>query len=192
VHEPQEELAFYMVLKEMPKQATMLELGAYWSFYSLWFHKSVHSPKCFLVEPLLSNFNYGKKNFSINGCTGNFTNAYVGRSSGLVNGNKQICVDKFLKEKEIDHLNILHSDIQGYEVEMLHGADKSLSARIIDYIFISTHSNQLHDQCINLLESKDYLILASANLDESFARDGVIVARRKEMKGLDCINITLR
>lgn len=192
VHEPQEELAFSQILKEMPEKATMLELGAYWSFYSLWFYKSVNSPKCFLVEPILSNLNYGKKNFSINNCLGDFTNAYVGGYSGLVNESKQICVDDFLPEKEINHLNILHSDIQGYEVEMLHGAEKSLSARIIDYIFISTHSNQLHDECINLLESKDYLILASANLDDSFARDGVIVARRREIKGIDSINISLR
>ena len=34
-HEPQEELAFYHVMKALPPKALMLELGAYWSYYSL-------------------------------------------------------------------------------------------------------------------------------------------------------------
>src|SRR5580765_2967273 len=41
VHEPQEELIFGRILSEQRANAVMLELGAYWSFYSLWFHQCV-------------------------------------------------------------------------------------------------------------------------------------------------------
>ena len=30
-HEPQEELVFHEILKTLPEQATMIELGGYWS-----------------------------------------------------------------------------------------------------------------------------------------------------------------
>jgi hypothetical protein len=36
-HEPQEELVFHKVMKRLPPNATMIELGGYWAFYSLWF-----------------------------------------------------------------------------------------------------------------------------------------------------------
>src|SRR5258707_487821 len=38
VHEPQEERVFQEALKFMPKGATMLELGSFWAFYSMWFY----------------------------------------------------------------------------------------------------------------------------------------------------------
>ena len=36
-HEPQEEAAFHAVMQQMGPQATMLELGGFWAYYSLWF-----------------------------------------------------------------------------------------------------------------------------------------------------------
>lgn len=41
-HEPQEEIVFHELLKHLPPAATMVELGGYWSYYSLWF-KSAHA-----------------------------------------------------------------------------------------------------------------------------------------------------
>src|SRR6185369_6863052 len=40
-HEPQEELVFAEVLKQMRPGARMLECGAYWGFYSVWFLQQV-------------------------------------------------------------------------------------------------------------------------------------------------------
>ena len=39
VHEPQEERIFQDILRGIPEAGCMLELGAYWGFYSLWFNK---------------------------------------------------------------------------------------------------------------------------------------------------------
>jgi len=51
-HEPQEEVVFHEILKHLPPSATMLELGGFWSYYSLWF-KSQHGDqrKAYVVEP---------------------------------------------------------------------------------------------------------------------------------------------
>jgi hypothetical protein len=40
-NEPREEAVFHEILKHLAPDATMLELGGFWSYYSLWF-KSEH------------------------------------------------------------------------------------------------------------------------------------------------------
>ena len=178
VHEPQEERIFMEVLKHLPSKATMIELGAYWSFYSMWFHSSISNPTCFLIEPSLSHLRYGQENFSINGMQGIFTHAFVGKNSdeSTENGVPMICIDDFLQQKNISHVHLLHADIQGSELDMLYGAEKALEQGRIDYLFISTHSNKLHSECINFVESKDYSIFAEHNLNESYSMDGLFVA----------------
>ena len=47
----------------------------------------------------------------------------------------------------------------------------------IDFLFISTHSNELHAECIRILQSHGYSILASADLEQTYSVDGLIVAR---------------
>ena len=192
VHEPQEERVFSEVMKFMPPKATMIELGAYWGFYSIWFHKLVAQPTCYLVEPMLSHMNYGKKNFQINSAKGHFTQAFVGGKSGTMENTPMICVDDFVAEHAIEHIDILHVDIQGAEVDMLHGAVRTLARKAIDYIFLSTHSNELHAGCKRFLEEHDFVILASANIDESYALDGVLVARRADKPGLEPVAISLK
>jgi hypothetical protein len=71
----------------------------------------------------------------------------------------------------------LHSDIQGYELEMLHDITELLIQNKIKYLFISTHSNDLHYKCISLLQQNNYRIIASADSEiETFCFDGIIVA----------------
>lgn len=192
VHEPQEERVFAEVLKDMPRRATMIELGAYWGFYSLWFHKVVPEPTCYLVEPILSHMNYGRKNFRINGMKGHFTQAFIGERAGMLDDTPIICVDDFVKQHNIPHVDILHVDIQSFEVDMLRGAAQTITRNAIDYIFLSTHSNELHEQCRSFLVEHGFTILASANLDESYALDGVLVARRTVRQGVQPIAISLK
>ena len=72
VHEPQEERVFAEVLPYLPKKATMLELGAYWSFYSMWFHQAVQQPMCYMVEPEEKCLELGRSNFTLNKNAGHF------------------------------------------------------------------------------------------------------------------------
>jgi hypothetical protein len=175
VHEPQEEYAFSVVLEKIKKtNPVMLELGCYWAFYSLSLLEKIPGSKCFLVEPGDSEIESGISNFSLNSRKGTFIKGTI--------GNTGITVDNFLIENSISTLDILHSDIQGYELEMLHGAKNHLVEKKIDYIFISTHSNDLHDQCINFLKEVDYHIISSVNLDETYCCDGIIVAQNKNLE----------
>jgi hypothetical protein len=178
VHEPQEERAFGLVLPHLAPGSTMLELGAYWAYYSLWFATTVKDAQCFLVEPMSENLRSGERNFEINGAQGIFTQAFVGSSDRTDReGRKFVAVDPFCERNGIEHLAILHADIQGGEVDMLAGAKMLLRRKAVDWIFISTHSNKLHYECVEILKSYGYLVMASADLDETYSTDGLLVAK---------------
>jgi len=191
VHEPQEERIFAEVLQQMPADATMLELGAYWSFYSMWFKQIVPGGRNILVEPDKANLTAGRLNFSLNKFDGEFFNAYLGeRYRHNPYDAPTVSVDWLAEKFGLTHLNLLHSDIQGYELQMLKGAGKMLRERRVDYIFVSTHSEELHDNCRAFLEKHDYPIIADHNLAESYSVDGLLVARRKELQGLKHITLS--
>lgn len=190
VHEPQEEWAFETIIDRLPECPVMIELGAYWGFYSLSLLKKRPRAACFLVEPDPYNLTSGKINFRLNGCRGRFLQAWIGAAS--VRKPRTIGVDDFCAKENIQHLHILHADIQGNEVEMLAGASRMLREKRVDYLFISTHSNRLHDACRKVLESSGYPVIASANLDETYSFDGLLVAKREGLSGPDRIEMSLR
>jgi len=189
VHEPQEEKIFQEVLKTIPKEGskTMLELGAYWAFYSMWFLQKFPDANCFMVEPEKENLFYGKKNFKLNNMSGKFIHAGIGKNSDT--HNNTITVDEICKKNKIEFLDILHADIQGYELDMLHGSKKLLSEKRVGYIFISTHSNELHQQCYDFLKD-EYQLVASANLDESYSWDGILVMKNADYPGINSVEIS--
>jgi hypothetical protein len=189
VHEPQEEYAFGVVLKEMKKGATMIELGCYWAFYSLWFLKSVENSKAYLVEPDKFNLNYGKNNFRINKVKGDFTNAFIGDmpSTGDV---PYIKVSDLILKKKLDFVDIVHSDIQGFELNMLHDLTQVIKQQRVGYFFISTHSQEIHYNCINFLKENNYLIVCESDMEKSFSVDGLIVAKSPSYPGVDKIDIS--
>ncbi|HSS97703.1 MAG TPA: FkbM family methyltransferase [Terriglobales bacterium] len=184
VHEPQEEVAFTAVISWLQRDRrtnhTMIELGSYWAFYSLWFKTTFPHATCFCVEPDEINLNWGRKNFELNGQLADFTQAYIG--SKPKKGNPPtISVDSFVETRGIEHVDILHSDIQGHELEMLQGSRESIRRHLIDYMFISTHSHSIHYRCLEQLAEYGFRILADADLLESHSLDGLIVAARPDL-----------
>jgi hypothetical protein len=75
---------------------------------------------------------------------------------------------------------------------MLHGARESFARQAVDYLFISTHHNFLHYRCIDELEAAGFVILAEADLIETYSTDGLIVAGRRGLPRLERIPITPR
>lgn len=180
VHEPQEERMFMEVLNDIPDGAIMLELGAYWSFYSMWFYQRVRNATCYMMEPESKNLQIGKNNFAMNGFDGEFF-------SGSIPNFK---VDKWMVDNSISHLDILHGDTQGYELRLLQDAEEALRGNKIKYVFVSGHSQELHNDCIKFLKECGYTIIASADFDnESNCLDSIIVARNSSMNGINYINI---
>ena len=176
VHEPQEERMFASVLEHVPAGATMVELGAYWAFYSLWFQTAIPGAKNWMIEPELANLEVGRRNFELNHRTGEFKQGLVGHDGMDLLG--------YFAEQQIDHIHLLHADIQGAELELLDIIEDWLRDQRIDYLFISTHSQALHTECAARLIAQRYLVIASADFDnETYCYDGVLVARSPETEG---------
>lgn len=191
VHEPQEERVFMEVLKGLPQNATMIEMGAFWSFYSLWFKKEIRDSLNFMIEPDSFNLGQGKRNFRLNKMRGNFIQAFVGRESSEESGTT-ICIDDLVLRYSIPFIHMLHSDIQGFEYDMLLGSSRTFEEKKIGYVFISTHSNKLHYDCLNYLKEREFIIIASADIDESYSEDGLIAARAPYFEGILPISISKR
>ena len=170
VHEPLEEYCFQQMLANLSdEKPVMLELGSYWAHYSMWLKKEHSHAICHMVEADTANLEAGRENFRANGFEGQFHQGLVGR------GGFQ--VDAFLRDRGLDRLDILHSDIQGFEAEMLEGAAESLAAHRIDRVFISTHSDALHSSVEATLRSHGYLVeISSACDNHTTSSDGFILA----------------
>ena len=147
----------------------MIELGSYLAFYTISFAKHVKNAKNYCIEPELNGLEIGKKNCEINNVYPHFTKAFVGK--------KQLNITQYVKDNNIKFIDILHSDIQGYEHEMLEDIIPLLKQKYINYIFISTHSDELHYNCLKILKEHKYRIIASADFEnETFCYDGIILA----------------
>jgi hypothetical protein len=170
VHEPLEEYVFQQMLQGIKNtKPIMIELGSYWAHYSMWLKKIYPDSRCIMVEANRLFLESGKNNFSLNGYSGEFINQFVS-SDGFQ-------MDAFASEHNLPRIDILHSDIQGYEVEMLNGAKNLLANHLIDYIFISTHSEKLHDEVRTQLINYGYHIEASSSFDtQTTSCDGLILA----------------
>jgi predicted O-methyltransferase YrrM len=169
VHEPLEEYVFQELLKVIPESPTMLELGAYWAHYSMWMKQRRPNARVHMVEPNEGNIQIGKNNFARNHFVGEFTQAFVGVG--------HFVVDDYLKTKNIDKLDVLHADIQSFEVEMLQGCEQALQAKAIDYVFVSTHTQELHAQVVQMLNAHSYRVEVSSDFEyETTSYDGFVFA----------------
>jgi hypothetical protein len=177
VHEPQEERLFRDVLPHLKPGSVMVELGAFWAFYSIWFSKTVPNARAICVEPELSHLNYGRHHAAVNSVDATFYQAFSGRTSSVRDGIETISLDDLLDKMSVDRLGVLHADIQGFELEMLQGGKRVFDRGGVDYAFISTHSEELHEQCRHFLHTNGMRILADVPLEFSWNPDGVLLAQ---------------
>jgi FkbM family methyltransferase len=192
-HEPQEERVFHEILKYLSTNGTMIELGSFWSYYSLWFHSSVAQAKTFMVEPDPNNLEIGRRNFALNKCSGAFFNLRVAKASSqaepfqcesdaILRPIPKIAMDDFIHQNAIDFVDLLLADVQGAELEMLEGARKSIAQGKIRFLVLSTHHHSiskdpiLHQRCLQFLKDRGAHILASHSVPESYSGDGLIAA----------------
>jgi Methyltransferase small domain len=177
VHEPVEEFVFQELLRILPDAPRMIELGAYWGHYSMWLQRARPKANLTLVEPDEKGLAVGQKNFERNGCSGTFIHGFVGTG--------QFEVDKYLAEIGNPHIDILHSDIQSFELEMLAGASTTLSQRRVDYLFISTHSVELHTGVVEALVAHGYRVEVSCDFDrQTTSWDGFVFASSPDVAPL--------
>lgn len=190
VHEPQEEYAFQEVLKHIKPGGVMVEVGAYWSFYSMWFAQKVKNARNFMIDNV-NGVKRGKENFALNNLNGTFKTAYIGKG-GMVDGIPLITIDEFAEENKLDFIDLLHADIQGHELTMLETMPQILDNMKVGYLFISTHTVELHQQCKNYLIEKGYSIVCDADFEHTYSPDGVLVAKNPSYKGVEKIEMSIK
>jgi hypothetical protein len=134
-----------------------------------------------------------RANFERNGYSAEFTQACVGataeravrfrcESDGVKREIEQISVDAFVAARGLEHIDVLHSDIQGAETAMFEGARKTRAAGAIRFVFVSTHHHSIsgdpltHQRCLEQLRAAGARILVEHSIAESFSGDGLIVA----------------
>jgi hypothetical protein len=176
VHEPLEEFCFQEVLRNIEQDfPVIVELGSYWAHYSMWFLQRFSNGIAYLVEPDIKNLNCGINNFKINNYSGTFINEGIGKGYSSV--------DSIIKNYKINNVSILHCDIQGYELEMLEECSVSLTSQSIDYLFISTHNQEIHESAIDILKFFDYRVEVSSDFDShTTSYDGFILASSPKAK----------
>jgi FkbM family methyltransferase len=191
-HEPQEERVFYEVMKRIGENATMIELGGYWAFYSLWFLAGGSQRRAIVLEPDPKHLQVGQKNASLNGYELIFIHGFAGRkpspptlfmtaNSGQVMA-PCLCVPLLMEQHGIEHLDIMHSDIQGAEFDVLLSCRELFESQRISFVFVSTHAFKFtgdpltHQRCLQIIRNLGGQIIAEHDVHESFSGDGLIVA----------------
>ena len=195
-HEPQEEVAFHAVVERLAATAgpapVMLELGAFWAYYSLWFKQRIPEGRAYLVEPDPAYLDVGRRNFALNGFEGTFHQAAVGRdaapsqpfeceSDGQTRPVPVEGLRSLLRRFHLDHVDLLFSDIQGFEWPLLDGARDDLAAGAVRFLVVSTHHHVIsgdpltHQRCLDLLRELGAHVLLEHTVAESYSGDGLIV-----------------
>lgn len=191
-HETQEERVFHEVVSRLPEGGTMLELGGFWAYYSIWFLRSAPGRRAILVEPDPAHIAVGQANLALNHLTAEFVQGFVGGDPGSIQSFKTEesgvfdlpCYDiaALMERHGLSRLAILHCDAQGAEFRVLEQAPL-LRAGKVEWIFVSTHHHVIsgdpltHQRCLALLQSLGAHIEAEHSVQESFSGDGLICAR---------------
>ena len=199
IHEPQEGVVFAALMKRLAetrptdRPPTMIELGSFWAYYSLWFLNDFPEGNAICLAPDAHHLEVGKRNFAINDRTGTFINAAIGIGGGSVRGFVTETdpnpidlpshdLDSLLAACAIEQVDVLLSDIQGGEVPLLIRASERLRQGAVRFLIVSTHdlwitgSATTHQQVLDILLWSGAHIIAEHSVSESYSGDGLIVA----------------
>jgi FkbM family methyltransferase len=195
-HEPQEEFAFYTVLERLAADTslpTVVELGSFWAYYSMWAKHRIPSARLVLVEPDRQNLEVGRRNLELNDMDASLVHAAVGDQHGMIvsliwesdgqpHPTRQVSVDGLMRDYGLGEVDLMLVDIQGAETAMLCGAAQALGERRIRFLVVSTHHHSIsgdpltHQRCLRIIKQAGAHIIAEHSVSESCSGDGLIVA----------------
>jgi len=195
-HEPQEELAFYTVLERLAEdtdQPVMVELGAFWAYYSIWAKLRIPGTRLVLVEPDEANLAVGRRNLALNDLEATFVQAAVGaehnghvdltwESDGQTHPTRVVSVDGLMADEGLERIDLLLVDVQGAELDALHGAARALAEHRVRFLVVSTHHHSMsqdpliHQRCRELLLEAGAHLITEHSVLESCSGDGLILA----------------
>ncbi len=192
-HEPQEEALFAELMKILPKDATMLELGGFWSFYKVWFLSQSPARIGVVVEADPAHLEIGRINARLNQVAPIFIGAYADgvakppvpfetEASGVVE-LPCVSVASLRADHGLRRLDLLHCDAQGAEFEVIESLAPLAQAGMLDWVMVSTHTHYItgdaltHQRCLAMLCQQGATIVAEHDVQESYSKDGLILAR---------------
>jgi hypothetical protein len=171
----------------------MVELGAFWAYYSNWYLGAVSGSEAILVEPDENHLACGKVNLELNGRSAMLVNACIGSchiaSVAMSRESDHQVVDipchnmgsllKVIGERPIELLPI---DAQGAELPFLSSARDAVERGLVRFLVVSTHhelisgSPTTHRDCLREILAMGGVILSEHPVEESFSGDGFILA----------------
>ena len=197
-HEPQEEAVFHAIVERLASEPSerapvMVELGAFWAYYSMWFNKALPGSTNIMVEPDPVNLEVGRRNFALNGMDGLFVHAAAGSAHGetvwlpcesdwKVRRIATVTLDGLLREHNVDRFDLVLCDAQGAELDVLRAAREALAAGQIRFLVVSTHHWTIsgdpltHQKCLGELTQAGAHIIAEHSVAEGCSGDGLIAA----------------
>jgi FkbM family methyltransferase len=193
-HEPQEELVVHHIVERLAidvPSPVVIELGAFWAYYSLWALHRMPEGRAILVEPDPGNLEVGRRNFELNDRSGTFINAAVGagrlppieflcESDNAMRSVPVVGLDSIMADTTIDHVDFLLLDVQGAETDFLEGAFETLRSGAVRFAVVSTHHHLIsgdaltHERCLDLLRRAGGHVVAEHPVYESYSGDGLI------------------
>ena len=192
-HEPQEELLFHHLVAHCRPATTIVEVGAFWAFYTNWYLGAVAESTAVCLEPDANNMACGQRNLALNGRSAIWINACVGRdyaeavdirreSDGVTVSVPCHSLDSLLDLTDRRPVEMLHVDCQGAELPLLASLGRAVQDGLLRFVVISTHhasisgSPTTHQDCLRQLQHLGATILCEHTVEESFSGDGLIVA----------------
>ncbi len=159
--------------------ATVYDIGANVGFYTLLSSVLVGpAGRVYAFEPLPRNVSFLREHIRLNGIANatvveaavsdrsgevNFDNA-TGTATGQIKASGSLRVrvlklDEFIAENNLPLPNYLKIDVEGAEMLVLSGARELLKSGR-PKVFLATHSDELHTQCITFSTSLGYQLQA--------------------------------
>lgn len=189
-HEPQEERLFQAVVAHARPRTLMVELGAYWAYYTNWYLGAVPGSRGVCLEPEPANLEIGRRNLALNGRQARLIHAAAGEEWHAAepagdDGHEGVeCLDMPALDDRLggQAVEVLHMDMQGAELGFIRSMRRSRAARRVRFVVVSTHHESItgsattHDDCLEELRGQGAEILAEHSVAESFSGDGLIVA----------------
>lgn len=194
-HEPQEELVFGRILErlaaETPTAASVIELGSFWAYYSLWFLEEFPQGRVVAMEPDPDNLELGRRNFALNGRSGHFVHGVIGPDPGAtmtftseLRGTPHEVVQhdlaSLMAAGQFDRVDLLMCDIQGGETPFFDQAAALLRVGAVRFAVVSTHHHSIsgnpltHQLLLARLQELGGHVIAEHTVGESFSGDGLI------------------
>jgi FkbM family methyltransferase len=191
-HEPQEELLFHHLLPLCRPGSRMVEIGAFWAYYTAWFLSTVPGSTAVCLEPDAANAACGQETLALNGLTATWVAGAAGRthaaavplrreSDGEVVTVPVHCLASLLDVVGNGPVEMLHIDAQGAELPFLESLGDAAVQGVVRFVVVSTHHGTIsgspttHEDCLRLIRRLGGVVLAEHSVEESFSGDGLIV-----------------